>query len=639
MSLIKQLWLAILVLTTLTFGGAFVVSTLAARHYFAEQLYVKNVDNATSLALSMSQFAKDPVTVELQLAAQFDTGHYRLIRLSGPDGKSMVERLSSTSSADVPGWFQRLVPLEAPAVVAQVQDGWHQFGTLTVESSNRFAYEELWRATQRMLGWFAFAAVFCGVAGSALLRLILRPLREVVAQAEAMGRRRFIINREPTTPEFRSVVRAMNALAERMRIMVEEESRRVDELRRQVHADPLTGLLHRASFLDALDARLAQSDKRGGGSLAILRIPDLAERNHRDGHEATDQFLRHLADRMTALGAQHAEWLGARLNGTDFALLAPGEDDAAALAEQLSNAAGIATADPADGRQTPIFIGVTRFTAGEPASGLLARADGALASSEHQGQAVVAPLPETLADALPIDRAAWRTLLEGCLQSGAVTLGSFPVVSPGGQLLHFEAPLRLVLSSGELPAGRFVAWAARLGLMPRFDALVVERALERIARDGQPMCVHVSAEALADTGFVAQLAARLARDPGAAQKLWLEVPEYGAYRHVTAFRAFCLALKPSGCRIGLEHVGAQISHIGDVHDLGLDYFKIDASVVRGIDHNPGNQAFLRALCMMAHAIGLTTIAEGVTTEAEQQALPGLGIDGLSGPAIRFGARG
>ena len=118
MSLIKQLWIAIVVVTLLALGGNLIVSTLSARHYLEQQLRVKNLDNATSLALSLSQLPKDPVTVELQIAAQFDAGHYRLIRLVSPKGDVLVEREYEGDLTGAPNWFTRLVPIAAPAGVA-----------------------------------------------------------------------------------------------------------------------------------------------------------------------------------------------------------------------------------------------------------------------------------------------------------------------------------------------------------------------------------------------------------------------------------------------------------------------------------------------------------------------------------------
>ena len=104
MSLIKQLWMAIAVVMTLALGVSMVVSVLSARHYLEQQLQIKNIDNATALALSLTQLPKDPVTVELQVAAQFDAGHYRFIKVVSPTGVTLVEKVATASASDVPGW-------------------------------------------------------------------------------------------------------------------------------------------------------------------------------------------------------------------------------------------------------------------------------------------------------------------------------------------------------------------------------------------------------------------------------------------------------------------------------------------------------------------------------------------------------
>ena len=71
-----------------------------------------------------------------------------------------------------------------------------------------------------------------------------------------------------------------------------------------------------------------------------------------------------------------------------------------------------------------------------------------------------------------------------------------------------------------------------------------------------------------------------------------------------------------------------------MHDLGLDFLKVDSSFVRGIDSNPGNAAFLKGLSSIAHGIGLQVLAEGVATQAEFEALKALGFDGATGPAVK-----
>jgi EAL domain-containing protein (putative c-di-GMP-specific phosphodiesterase class I) len=632
MSLIKQLWIAIILITGLSLGGSFVVSTLSARHYLEQELAVKNMDNATSLALSLSQMPKDPVTVELQVAAQFDAGHYRLIRLTSPTGDTLVEREYADAATSAPDWFVRLVPIVTYPGLAQVQDGWHQFGTLSVETHSRYAYESLWSATHQLLLWFIGGGILTGLIGTVLLKLITRPLDSMVEQAEAIGGRRFVTTPEPRTREFRSVVRAMNALSERVRTMLAEESRRLELLRRQTQHDELTGLFNRNQFLNQLDAALSREDASAGGTLLIARVHDLVMLNQRLGRAAADRLLVAVASALRDFTEAHPQWDCGRLNATDFALLAPGPGEPGALAASLGAALNETLARLGGDGQLALAAGA--YTAGEARGQVLARVDGALAAAEQSGAtapafaAATSPAPYQHMD-------EWQVALRTALDESGIELARFPVLARDGALIHYEAPVRLTLNGRSCNAGQFMPWAARLGLMAEVDRKVAQRALAALDADrALELAINLSVEAMRDASFRDGLYETLHAHPDAARRLWVEVPEHGALRHQVEFRALCLALRPLGCRVGLEHAGQHFSRFAELHDLGLDYIKISAAFVRDIDASPGNMAFLRGLCTIAHSIGLITIAEGVGSAAELGALPDLGIDGMTGPAVK-----
>ena len=123
MSLIRQVWLLLSVTLLLAFAGAIGVSVHGARHYLQTQLALKNNDTAQSLALTLSQQKGDPVALELAISSQFDTGYYERIRLLGPAGKVMVEKVAGTHPRKAPGWFVALLGIAPPDGVAQVSDG------------------------------------------------------------------------------------------------------------------------------------------------------------------------------------------------------------------------------------------------------------------------------------------------------------------------------------------------------------------------------------------------------------------------------------------------------------------------------------------------------------------------------------
>ncbi len=179
-----------------------------------------------------------------------------------------------------------------------------------------------------------------------------------------------------------------------------------------------------------------------------------------------------------------------------------------------------------------------------------------------------------------------------------------------------------------------VKMVARLGLLPQLDMTVIHAALSELKKRETCLGVNVSGEALSDSSFRQQALQAVAENSQVAPRLWLEIPETAAFRQLDEFRSLCRELKSYGCKIGLEHVGNHFSRINELHDLGLDFIKIDAALIRGATSNHASQAFLRGLCTIAHAIGLQVIAEGVREAEESVCLIDLGFDGMTGPGVR-----
>jgi EAL domain-containing protein (putative c-di-GMP-specific phosphodiesterase class I)/GGDEF domain-containing protein len=629
MSLIKQLWIAIATITVIALGGSLAVSMYTAKHYLEQQLNVKNTDNATVLALALSQSSKDPVLVELQLASQFDAGHYRAIRLTSPEGRTVIDLQAPANVDTAPAWFVRFAAIEERPGVAHVQDGWRQFGTLTVESHTGYVYAALWESTLDLLSWFGVTALGAGILGSLLLGRLTSPLRTLVNHAQAIGERRFITTPEPSTAELKVVVRAMNTLSGRVRQMLADEAQRLETLRRQVQEDSVTGLLERRQFLNVLVSRLSDSEAPAAGALLILRVGQLAELNLDRGRVATDQLLRELAQALR--GEADEDTVGGRLNGSDFALIAPdGVEPREWVNAVASRVRAVADRQAAAGPLT-LPLAAVAYHRGDSPPTVLARLDNALAEAEHAGEpALRFAAGDGSASFAPRNQETWRTALLAALEQDGLQLGAYPVRDIHGGLLHHEAPVRLNLEGEWHNAGDFLPWATRFNLMGRLDLAVVKAALDRIRHEGEQVAVHISAQAFQDGQFVTELIALLRVIPGYAAKLWMEISEAGAARHPTAFRAFCLAVKSLDCKVGLEHAGPHFSALGDLQDLGLDFLKVDTSLLRELDDNEGNRSFVRSLAMLAHAIGLIVIAEGITRPGEETLLAALGFDGLSG---------
>jgi EAL domain-containing protein (putative c-di-GMP-specific phosphodiesterase class I)/GGDEF domain-containing protein len=630
----RQLWLLLLLTTLLSLIWGLSASTLSARAYLQEQLRLKNNDNATTLALALSQREVDPVGIELMVSALFDSGNYDLIRITNPHGQVLAERKGVDQEALAPAWFIHLLPIAAPPGQAQIAYGWKQVGSVTLTSHSRFAYGALWNAAWQMCGALGLAGLISATLGSLILHRIRRPLQDVIEQANAISERRFMTKPESKVPELRSLTLAMNSVVQRLKAMFEEEAARLEQVRQQANQDSQTGLANRSFFLARLRANLALEEAQNG-CLLLLRIYQLGELNRRIGRADTDKLILQVSQAIHKMAAQYPESVAGRLNGADFGLLLPQNVGAQAAADLLQGL--IQSSGPLLGQSSVACIGHGAYQAGQDASQLLAQIDTALAAAEARGGNTI-EAAQTGAD-MPRSQSEWGELLQQAVLQRRLKLAEFPVVNFNGQLLHSECPLRLALTehSGWLPAGQFWPLAERLELTAELDLAAVALGLQQLAvhHNLAGLAINLSASSIQHGHFRSQLRDMLQHHPAVRQRLWLEVAELGALAHFTAFQQFCRDLTGLGCQLGLEHFGRQFAQIGQLHDLGLNYLKVDASFIHHIENSPGNQAFLKGLCAIAHSIDLQVIGEGVSNQAEFQALAALGFNGATGPGVAW----
>lgn len=644
MSLFRQLWLAVILVTLTSFIGSFAVSMLSTRSYFEQQLHRKNIDSANSLALSMSQLSKDPVTIGLQITALFNSGQYESISITSPDGKVLAERVQDRLDANVPEWFIDLFPINAEAGRAQVSDNWMQFGVIKVVSHARLAYQALWEQTENLMIWFLAAGILSGFIGMVILHRIKQPLAAMISQAEAITERRFLTISEPRIPELRSIARATNDMIRRLHNRTIEETSRLAILNERVNHDPVTGLANRDYFMSRLReiVEVESKDAAPGGILLLIRLNDLEEINQKLGHSETNKLLCQVGSLMSriadeALNVNRSDYLAARLNGSDFALIISNTNDTSRLANRLTSELTTLLSRTGGSITDFCHIGAIRYQRGDKSGELLTNADAALAIAEGMGSnACHIITPQSGHSLIPtVNISDWRHIFSDALGEDRFKLDFHSVISPTGKQLHREAVVRMQAqrTGGWLDAGDFIAIAARLNLTGPLDLAVVRHALEPLRSSSDELAINLSIETIADWEFRNELSNLLSQHPDLCRRMWVEVPEYGAFRSLEAFHAFCHTFKKLGCRIGIDHFGRHFSELQKLADLGLDYLKVDAGFVHGINQNKENQKLLKGFCSLAHRLSIIVIATGVQTEAERKALTRLGFDGATGPGV------
>ncbi|VEB40027.1 MHYT domain (predicted integral membrane sensor domain) [Chromobacterium violaceum] len=308
LSLIQRLWLLLVLLVFLSLSGALLANLYNARSYLEQQLTGQNANAANALALAITQSQADKAMAETLINATFDQGYFHHIRWQGADGKVRVDRVNEAVFPAAPGWFRALLPLSPQPGSALVTAGWMQAGEIRVEAALGYAYESLWRGALQTMLWLLGTGLLAGLLGSIDIFKLRRDLQRVVNQARAISEHRFQRMTEPKVPELARVVGAMNQMVERLQSFLGEQSEEVEQLRRERHTDPVTGLPNREALEQAVSSTLAEEDDVRG-CLLLLRLAGLAELNQRLGGERADALLVRLAADLEDLAARRkAGW-------------------------------------------------------------------------------------------------------------------------------------------------------------------------------------------------------------------------------------------------------------------------------------------------------------------------------------------
>jgi EAL domain-containing protein (putative c-di-GMP-specific phosphodiesterase class I)/GGDEF domain-containing protein len=631
MSLIRQIWLLLAATVLLAFAGGVAVTADTTRNTLQDQLRLKNADNATALALVLSQQKGEPASMALLMSAQFDTGFFRSIRFVPAGGGTGFERRAQAEPLHAPQWFAELLPIESAPGVAQVSDGWRALGAVEVVSHVAYAHDELWRGTLRSALALALVGVLAALAAMPLVARIRRPLEQTVAQARSLERGEYVTVPEPAVPELQRLSRAMNSMVARIKVAFEGQAAQVEGLRRQAQCDPATGLANRAHFLSRFAAALAAEDHPAAGGLVLLRLSQLADLNRALGRETADRLILAVAQVLQEYAQRVPGCIAGRLNGSDFAVCLPAPGVAGETAQTLTNTLRAMLA--AFGPQATLCAGAVELVAGPAMAQHLGAADEALARAESQGPFSVELVSPEQAQTGRLGEGAWRQRLHQAIVDGRLELGRFPVLAPAGQVLHFECPLRVQIDAAGAyeAAARWLPLALRARLTATLDERAAALALAEIRRDGQPRCVNIALASLADSGFPARLRALVGSHPREARSLWVEVTESAAAERFDLVQELGRQLRPAGVKLGLEHAGERLSRIERLFELGLDYVKLDATVGQGVGSDEARGAYLRGLVVLLRSLSLQIIVEGIHSDADANTLWACGVDGITGP--------
>lgn len=638
MTLFRQLLVFTLILFILLFAGIWIEKLQNTRSFLLSQLQSHAQDTATALGLSLSPVMADNdlSQVDAMMSAVFDRGYYKTISLRDMHGKVINEKLLKVEIAGVPDWFVNLVPIASPGAESLVMAGWTQAGKLYVESHPGFAYQTMWEAMRKTSLYFLLAGSTVLVLGGLGLRLLLKPLKRVELQAEAICRKEYHVQGKlPKTRELRQVVESMNRMTIQVRDMFSGQAKIAERLRLKAYTDQLTGLGNRRYLTAQIEARLEAAH----GALLLLQVDNLQKINETEGFTTGDLLLKKIAAILRQETKTYTDVALARLTGGDFAIFlsAISADDTYDVAKNVSQAMNRLVVENISHSENLAHIGGAIYNQITTPPKLLSAADNALQAARRKGAnqwhvTLLSPGDDSVVKG----KLWWKDTLKKVLEQDGVILYGQPVLCSEDQsrVLHEELLSRITLDAGEIASATiFVPLAERLQLISKLDKVVLRKIFEpqKAIADLKTIAVNLSPSSLCDTVFVDWIVAELNRLPDKSTRIIFEFAEFSAVQYLEILKSFANQVRQAGHAIGLDHFGQSFSNFGYLQSLRPEYVKIDRTFIKELEHDHGDsEFFIGALCGVAHSLGIRVIAEGVEQKEQVEMLLALNVDALQG---------
>jgi len=196
-------------------------------------------------------------------------------------------------------------------------------------------------------------------------------------------------------------------------------------------------------------------------------------------------------------------------------------------------------------------------------------------------------------------------------------------------LVRWRHPTR-----GVVAAADFIEAAEDCGVIVPLGAWVLEEACRQhrawLDRGVElEMAVNVSARQLNQPDAADRIAACLseAADPSA---ICLDLTETALMRDVDKSLERLAALKALGVTLAIDDFGTGYSSLAYLQRFPIDALKIDKSFVNGLGTENHDTRIVGAIVSLARALDLRTIAEGVETANQLEALALMGCDQAQG---------
>ncbi|WP_445493267.1 EAL domain-containing protein [Rhodopseudomonas sp. RCAM05734] len=419
-----------------------------------------------------------------------------------------------------------------------------------------------------------------------------------------------------------------------------ERHAREEQLVQLAQHDPVTGELNRVHLVASLAEAVEETARfRSSFAFMLIGIDHLSRINEAFGFDVADEVIREVARRIR-LRLRGGDVLG-RFSGNKLGLILKNcsVDDANVAAERFLQ--GIRD-EVVPTKSGPVSVTATIGAVSVPR---YARSvDEAMNRAQETLDMACKRRLGSYATWRPnVERDAQRRVnirvtdeIVTALNERRIVMAFEPVVRAGSRdAAFYECLVRMRQEDGRLLlAPDIVPVAEKLGLIRLVDHRVLELVVAELsASPNIQLSLNISPGTTMDPDWWACVESMMRANPGAAERLIVEITETVAIQDLDDVRGFVSRVKDFGGRIAIDDFGAGYTSFRNLRKLGVDIVKIDGAFVQNLARSADDRAFVQTLIDLSRRLRIKTVAEWVQDDESEALLRDWGCDYIQGRLI------
>ncbi len=413
-----------------------------------------------------------------------------------------------------------------------------------------------------------------------------------------------------------------------------------DDLAFNLHNDPLTGLPNRALFYEHIKHAINRAEREKSNiALLFIDLDNFKHINNSLGHNVGDELLSLVAKRLSE------ELRGndtiSRIGGDEFTILIEDLDSYEEISTIAQKIIGLFYS-PFKTNESNLYITPSIGISIYPEDGiepgiLLKNADAAMYKAKARGRNMFEFYTPSLTD-YSRTRISMEARIHHAMENDEFSLFYQPQYElKTGKIVGAEALIRWHSKEyGEIPPSKFIPLIEDSSMILNLGDLVFEKACQQ-CRSWQDkgykldrLAINIAGRQIQQENFVEKIAIALDRHGISGKMIDLEITEGFIMRQARTEIEPLNKLRSMGISLAIDDFGTGYSSLSYLKLLPVNRLKIDRSFIQDIGKDTNDDAIVKAIIALGHALDLILIAEGVETETQHAFLRNEACDQMQG---------